>query len=321
MGGSDWDAYWRNARSAAAHADGGPQDAVLAAFWTELFERLFPRLRQEAAHLDLACGNGAVPRFALSSCGVVAGARALHICGLDESPAALQEMRRRDPSLTGVAAAASCLPFGPQVFDLVTSQFGMEYAGPGVVEEACRVLKPGGTLAAVLHLHGGGIYRECRNNLQAIDGFRQSRLLEHFESLFRAVVGRGGSDGGAVEARDRQFAAAVGEAERVFGQWGTGVASGTLHRIYSDLGHMYRRLRAYDRDELIHWIDVMRGELETYSGRMSAMLSAALDEQAFDAVLARVGELGLLVRIRDTLAFGQQSRPSAWLFVAEKSSV
>ena len=322
MTGDSWDAYWRNARSAAAHQDGGPQDEVLEQFWTRLFRQVFPNLQTGASLLDIACGNGAVPRFALATATETLTDKSIRVYGVDESAAALQEMRKRHASLGGIAANALHLPFRNAEFDLVSSQFGMEYAGTDVFIEVARVLRPGGILAAVLHLHEGGIYRECEANLQAIDGFRGSGILACFAELFRALLPArtGAADKARLETVDRQFAAAVVAAEAVLRQWGKNVASGTLLRIYTDIGHMYRRLHAYDADELFNWIEVMSRELDTYSGRMSSMLAAALDDKDFQLALARLEGEGLKVRVRDTLAFGRQEQVSAWVVVLEKGS-
>ncbi len=320
----NWDAYWRNARSAAAHKDGGPQDEVLERFWTALFRQVLPTMDAMPDMLDIACGNGAVPRFALATSKSLEADIDLHICGLDESPAALKEMCKRHPALRGIAANALSLPFQDGVFDLVTSQFGMEYAGLDVTTEVARVLGPGGVLAAVLHRRGGGIYKECEINLRAIDDFRHSNLLFHFETLFTEVMAtQQGQSGNEEQLRrtDGKFATSVAATEAIFQRWGKDVAGGTLFRVYTDIGHMYRRLDAYKPDEMLTWIDVMSKELDSYSGRMSSMLAAALDEAHFEAVLARLRELGLAIRIKDTLVFGRQTLASAWVLVAEKPGV
>ncbi len=321
MVAGNWDAYWRNARSAAAHRDGGPQDKVLERFWLQLFDRVFPSMQAGAASLDIACGNGAVPRFALASLQNLEEDRNLHICGLDESGAALQEMCKRDPALNGIAASALQLPFRDGSFELVTSQFGMEYAGVEAFAEAIRVLGPGGHFAAVLHMRDGGIYRECDNNLQAIDGFRNSSLLDNFRELFREVVKTRNKGGNKEHIRriDKNFAASVVAVEEVLKRRGRDIAGGTLIRVYTDIGHMYRRLNAYDAEEMFNWLEVMSKELETYSGRMTSMLAAALDEGGFENVLAQLAGMGVTIRIQDTLIFGQQGQPSAWVLVAGKS--
>lgn len=320
MASGNWDAYWRNARSAAAHKDGGPQDAVLERFWTQLFKQVFPSLRAKPGLLDIACGNGAVPRFALATAQSLDEDSKLHVCGLDESPAAVQEMCKRHPRLSGVAANALQLPFQDGAFDLVTSQFGMEYAGADVFAEAARVLMPGGVIAGVLHLHGGGIYRECQINLRAIDGFRDCKLLVNFEELFRVVFAAQKQSGNKeqIQRTDRKFAASVKAAEAVLKRRGKGVASETLFRLYTDIGHMYGRLSAYEPGEVFSWIELMSHELDSYAGRMSSMLAAALDQAGFDQALARLGHLGIDIRVRDTLVFGRQTLPSAWVLVAEK---
>ena len=65
----------------------------------------------------------------------------------------------------------------------------------------------------------------------------------------------------------------------------------------------------------------MNNELDSYAGRMSSMLAAALDEAEFDNAINGLGHMGLKVRIRDTLKFGRQALPSAWVIVAEKAEI
>lgn len=270
--------------------------------------------------LDIACGNGAVTRFALDSKPGLGADTELHISGIDRSPAALGEMRKRHPVLCGIAADAARLPFQDGAFDLVTSQFGMEYAGPGVFAEAARVTGQGGLVAAVLHLRGGGIYRECALNLEAIDGFRNSELLPCFEGLFKAALavqqGRDGKD--LFRRADEKFAKAVAAAEGVLQRCGKAVADGMLYRLYTDIAHMYRRFAKYEPGEVFDWSGLMGNELDTYSGRMASMLQAALDEPALERVIAQLKARDFTIRVRDILNFGQHPVPSAWVIVAER---
>jgi len=318
---TDWDAYWRNARSAAAHKDGGPQDEVLERFWLQLFGKVFTSFQATPRMLDIACGNGAVMRFALTARQNSGSNSDLHISGIDESPAAVEEMCKRHPVLCGIAADATLLPFQDGAFDLVTSQFGMEYAGPDVFTEAARVTGHGGLMAAVLHLRGGGIYRECATNLEAIDGFRNCGLLDCFKGLFNAAMAvQQRHDGKDLFRRaDEKFGRSVAAAEEVLQRWGKGVADATLYRLYTDIAHMYRRFKTYEPGEVFIWIDLMSNELDTYSGRMSKMLQASLDAPEMDRVTAQLTSRGLVIRVRDILNFGQHSVPSAWVIVAQRS--
>ncbi len=318
MDNVDWDAYWRNAESSAAHLDGGPQDDALEKFWRQFFTEQIASLDKPCSLLDIACGNGAVPRFALSSSRQLDAAASIY--GLDDSLAAVKEMVRRDSTLNGIAAPVSQMPFSDDTFDIVTSQFGIEYAGKDGFPEAIRVLRPGGSFSAVLHLENGAIYRECQINLQAIESFRHSSLLEHFASLFQVVVVDAAiTTKSQVQSCDRQFAAAVAATEQVFASRGKAVASGTLFKIYEDIGHMYSRLRSYRPSELLEWVEVMQSELQTYAGRMSSMLDAALDDAALGDLLNDLRQLGMSVTSESTLEFGPQAQPSAWVVQAEKA--
>ncbi len=323
MSADNWDAYWRNARSAAAHADGGPQDEALEKFWLGLFEQIVPALKPDSLLIDVACGNGAVARFALASATGPAGAGEVAIVGIDESVAALIEMRKRNPEIKALSASALHLPFPDRTADILTSQFGMEYAGPEVLVELMRVLRSGGILAAVMHMHGGGIYQECLVNLQAIQAFRQTQILENFAALYSEVVIHNdkSADKDKIQGIDRKFAKSVKDVEEILRQRGQGVASETLLRIYRDIGHMYTKLSAYDENEILHWVEVMHSDLLSYAGRMSSMLNAALSESDFKNLIGQLQDAGFKLRVKDSLMFGERKLPAAWVFVAQREAI
>ncbi|NKB37343.1 MAG: methyltransferase domain-containing protein [Gammaproteobacteria bacterium] len=317
MSADNWDAYWQNARSAAAHSDGGPQDEALEKFWLGLFEQVTPTLKSDSLIVDIACGNGAVARFALAS---LNSNNNIEIVGIDESAAAVLEMRKRSPEITALSASALQLPLRDGVVDFLTSQFGMEYAGSQVLNELMRLLPAGGIMAAVMHMHKGGIYLECEINLQAIEAFRQTHILENFEVLYREVVVTNGrsADKERIQETDRQFAKSVKAVEEILRQRGKGVASETLLRIYRDIGHMYTKLSAYDENEILNWIKVMHSDLASYAGRMSSMLNAALTESDFQKLLLKLEETGFKLRVQDKLMFGERKLPAAWVIVAQR---
>ncbi len=91
--------------------------------------------------LDLCCGHGNV------TAGLVReGAR---VTGLDFSPAMLEMALAAVPEACFVEGDAMNLSFGAAAFDAVTIGFGMPHVPdpPKVVDEARRVLRPGGRLA------------------------------------------------------------------------------------------------------------------------------------------------------------------------------
>jgi len=130
-----------------AQRQGWSHFAPLQVFTTEPAAQLvqYAGVRSGDHLLDVACGTGVVA--------VTAARRGARVRGLDLTPELLDVAR--DNSLTaGVDVEwhegdAEELPFPPESFDVVVSQFGHMFAPRPdvVVSEMLRVLKPGGTIA------------------------------------------------------------------------------------------------------------------------------------------------------------------------------
>ncbi|MEL6984847.1 MAG: methyltransferase domain-containing protein, partial [Actinomycetota bacterium] len=89
--------------------------------------------------LDVACGSG----YALS----LAERRGAAVAGLDASIGLLDIAARRAPSADLVPGSMFELPWADQSFDVVTSFNGIWGGCQGAVDEAYRVLRPGGSMA------------------------------------------------------------------------------------------------------------------------------------------------------------------------------
>jgi SAM-dependent methyltransferase len=304
-----WDNYWRgNSGAPAPHPLGERLEASLQGFWSALFEGA-SRGPGASRLLDAGCGNGAVTRFALEAA-KRAGRPVPLVHGVDRSLPALRDLRDRFPSAFPVVADSARIPFRDGCFDLVASQFGLEYGGAGAFSEAARLVAPGGALAAAIHVKDGGLHRECAVNLEAVDVVRGSGMLRAARDVFREsralTLGTGRP-------------AAFRQVDVVLGRWGEGVAGGEIHRLYADIAHMYGRKGAYEPDEVSRWLEATEGELAAYAGRMSAMIAAAVDAAGMDAIVARVGSRGLVVRTCEALRIGAAAgEPAAWLLVCER---
>lgn len=314
----DWDAYYRNAK--AAHAQGGRHHSALAQFWSTIFDQAFVRAQGSLQALDVGCGTGAVARFA----SVFGGARdpdlKLRVWGLDYSHAALNEVRRQAPVISCIAGDATHIPFADQSFHLVTSQFGIEYAGPDALCEAARVLRPGGLLATALHVRNGGIYKECRINRQAVDTVRDCNLLGLFRDVVKGFYYARSSHAGKQLLRTTyaKFAGAVAATEQILRRWGRGVASGMVFHLHRDVVRMVQRIQAFNARELITWAEWMSTELANYSLRMVSMLKAALSREMVGRLTARMQRHGLQIELRNLLRI--ESMPVAWMVTATKTT-
>jgi SAM-dependent methyltransferase len=97
--------------------------------------------------LDLACGTGAVARIAAARVGETG-----RCVGLDSDPAMLAVAARTSPDLTWDEGDVASMPYDDGTFDLVTCQQGLQFFSdrPRALNEARRVLRPGGRFALVI---------------------------------------------------------------------------------------------------------------------------------------------------------------------------
>jgi SAM-dependent methyltransferase len=147
-----WSRYWAGGalHSCATSFEGNYDDAI-GAFWRSVFAPL----RGSERVLDVATGNGALPRLLvdmLAAAGRLPAIDAVDLADIDPVWA-----RQLAPDIAPRVhfhprVAVESLPFADDSFDLVISQYGIEYSDLArSVGEVARVLKPGGVVALVLH--------------------------------------------------------------------------------------------------------------------------------------------------------------------------
>lgn len=111
----------------------------------ELFEHpgysiLLELAREATRTLDIGCGDGRKTSL------ISTKARTKEPYGVDISPYAIKEARKKDSTVSYTVADIEFLPFDTAYFDLVYSGFVLEHTQntEKIILEAIRVLKPGG---------------------------------------------------------------------------------------------------------------------------------------------------------------------------------
>ena len=160
--GGVWTRYWATGMPhSCARSYGDTYGGALGAHWRDLFASL----RSGDRLLDVATGNGALPRLVLDSQpkgGMSVDAIDLALIAPAWLAAAPAEQAARVRFHGGVPAES--LPFSAGDFSLVVSQYGIEYSEMDrSVPEVLRVLAPGGRVRIVAH------HRDARPVLLAGD--------------------------------------------------------------------------------------------------------------------------------------------------------
>jgi ubiquinone/menaquinone biosynthesis C-methylase UbiE len=110
-------------------------------YHTHLSRHLIDALPSTGTLLDIGCGTGLfIEKF------IAEGGNAV---GLDISRGMIHQARRRCPDREFVIATGERLPFGDGSFDAISSLLAFSYMKDpqGMLDEAFRVLKPGGCIA------------------------------------------------------------------------------------------------------------------------------------------------------------------------------
>ncbi len=309
-----WETYWHGTGDIGVFSRGGVSHPAILAFWDEFFQTV----KQDYATpkiIDIASGNGAVAERVLATFG---DEQPDFTC-LDVSAAAITNIQNRFPNVNGVVTDARAIPFDSGSFDIVTSQFGVEYAGLEAISEAARLLATGGRLAFLLHSRAGSIHRECEESLDAIVQLQDSQFIPHamemFSAGFQAVRG---ADRAPYEAAAKKLAPAIATLEAIMNQYGQQVAGDTIARLYNDVGQIHQRIQHYEPGEVLDWLNRLDGELDAYAGRMSSMSKSAIGSETFEQIVAGLHNRDYTIVRAAPLVIPDQELPLAWVLIMTK---
>jgi ubiquinone/menaquinone biosynthesis C-methylase UbiE len=268
------------------------------------------------AILDIASGDGAILEILISIDDRIGG----KVTCVDASPAAIDSIGSRYPAATGIVADAAAIPLDDNGFALVTSQFGVEYAGIDAINEAARLVAPGGRMILLMHMRGSLMHRECEAALDAIRATEKSGFiplaLSMFESGFAAVAG---ADRGGYDAAAARLNPAVRQIEKIIVRYGENVAGGTISALYSGVAAIHSEIQHYEPRPVLDWLRSMNEEMRSFAGRMQSMDRAALNEAEYSKVRARLQQSGFKVDVSDRVN-DHGGVPLGWLALAEASS-
>lgn len=312
---ASWDTYWQGAWSGLAYGCGGVNHPFIKAFWDDLLSTQI-ETEHDPKILDVATGNGAIVEAIFR---IFGDSRPSVTC-VDVSPAAIANVTSRFPDVRGVVADAGDLPFSDHGFDLVTSQFGVEYAGVEAIFDLPRQVAPGGRIVMLLHCSDGLINEESAMNLQAVQRLQDSGFLPLAVDLFtKGFAAVRGADRAPYDAAGKAFAPAVRKVENILLEMGEHVAADTVYRLYNDVARIHQKMPSYDPQEVLAWLRSMESELVAYVGRMQSMLDAAIDKESFMKLRDDLENRKFSLLRAEPLIPAEGTRPLAWTLVAEKS--
>jgi len=177
-----WSLYWQNNILESCIATGAIEDgAKLASIWNQFAQQLTTK----STVLDLATGNGSVPINLLTS------QQNLQVTGVDFADISPKKFSLNNTLLTNVDFVPKVdiadLPFKEHSFDVVTSQFGFEYADNTLAaQEFIRVLKTSGKFLLIIHHTDSEVVKPARVKIEELTLLcEKSELFNQFECYLK----------------------------------------------------------------------------------------------------------------------------------------
>lgn len=150
-----WSEYWASGALTSLPQDFAfNYDGEVETFWQKQFETL----PDEGRMLDICTGNG--PIALLAAAWAAQRQRSVEITAVDAAAIRPEDIVRRQPEIASLLerihflgeTPVESLPFDDDSFDLITSQYGLEYCRlDEAARELARVVRPGGRLALMAH--------------------------------------------------------------------------------------------------------------------------------------------------------------------------
>jgi SAM-dependent methyltransferase len=166
---SAWSQYWSAGRLSSCP---GAADSNYTGAIEQCWKAWFELLPEACELLDIACGNGAL--LLLGHRHSLQQQKNWRLTGVDRA----EVQRRSDlnhPDIRIIGGVdMHALPMHAAALDAVCSQYGIEYGVfPHNLDEAMRVLKPGGRFQFLVHCADSAIARRAGLQLQQIEWLQQ----------------------------------------------------------------------------------------------------------------------------------------------------
>ena len=306
-----WRYYWRENRLAACVPDNPDSAAAIESHWTEFFAGLPAGTRV----LDIATGNGVLLVWA--SRAARSAGRELVLTGIDLAdvdPARFLPEHSADLAAANFigGTAAESLPFDDCSFDVVISQYGLEYADLDLaLSEAARVLVSGGRLHWLAHGDDSIVLAQGRARLVDID------LLLAADGPFAAMKN-------FIEARAR--GRKVNRATRLLTEaLRTAQAHCAAHppatlvqQLCGGILETANQFERYTPADAAHWLDENRKRLRGQRQRTRDLLSACLSGERLELVEKALGASPWSDAAISSLEVGEAGHPVGRLIHATR---
>ncbi len=296
-----WDGYWNSSRLSSS-SDINPTGIAdhIAHDWADFFAKI----KNGASILDICTGNGVVPLIALKA--AKEKHKKVSITGIDQAnikPAHNITPERallREVNFMG-GVDVSTLPFKNNSFDMVTSQYGLEYTNwRKTIAELTRILKHGGVGRFVIHASDGHIIKHNVPKIKLYETVITAKLFEKTEqamlSAWRVdnrVLANNHKNRAIVKKHLMVFNSTLSRLQKKFTGMDQRQEFNALFSILTQA--LTHRNRFQGESHITQWVKGNKQEFTQRRLRLIELQAAAKDKKDISKILTVMRGLGLEV--------------------------
>ena len=303
---SQWSEYWRKGTITTFHKQFEDNyDGEIREFWFDILAGLKAGTRV----VDLATGNGALIQLLLD------------FSQQEQLPLSIDGVDFADikPRLKENPLATVCIHANTEIektglladsFDLIISQYGLEYADlPPALAEIRRLAKMGAKLALIVHTEGSQLIRQGKETLVQIDFVaRQANIPPIVKALLErlAVLRRRGQSRFEQDPRaEKQRAKLNRKLQAIIDFSDTQEDPGFLSYLIDNCMGVFQSAAAREMTtgQKLAVLNGVEAETRAYRKRMEDLITAALSTERLAALKTLIFEAGFEIEMDKDLFY------------------
>lgn len=306
-----WRDYWKSDRPASCVPENEATAREIAKFWVGVFDVLPDGSRI----LDIATGNGIL--LAHATMASRQGNKSFELTGVDLAEIDPQQFLSEFPpgfeKVRFVAGtAAEDLPFGAGEFDVVVSQYGLEYARlDKALAEVERVLAPDGRLVWLAHCEDSAVVRQNRDQCAQVKYLLAPRGPIDAMEKFVARIRKGKSLSNA----GQRLQAALADAEAYCREH---APARVVTEVCTVIAESANRWQAYRPGDLAQMLADSRQRLIRHRHRINDLIGAVMSPERLQRVEQRLLGAGWSDVAIEPLRAGVEALPIGLLITSRR---
>ncbi len=300
-----WSDYWQNdGKEGEVFVNSkGERPAYISDYWSTQLKQA----PDGGSVLDIASGAGSIYESLTKE-----RIDKLSLFASDLSKQALDILLTRFPKAKTVVCSSLEIPYENESFDMVVSQFGVEYAGLEAFKEAARLVAPGGHLAILSHYEGGYI---DQRNAAFIDGAKVALSSGYIETAIELTKAIFSGSKTKIRKAEKPFISS----QIVLADFLRSNPEGIHRHLYFGYREMYMKIQNYRESDVIGWLNAMRADIKKNLIKVREIRNVSLKQSDLDAICSGIKTEGLTDVLVSTLSIPDTENIVGWTISARKS--